>query len=144
MTSHGPLKMKPAEERFYHAEGLVNKKDPQDCKVVCFESAPASRGHLHTVINSGNGYLLPPLTLLEVISVAKDKFEYLPGKWIHQTLITVRPTYLVPLRCSKQTDSTSMKFGSDVNFLQYGASGGTVHCTLCPIHYTNCHGCMRL
>ena len=58
----------------------------------------------------GSTCVLPPLTLLEVVSAhGPGEWEYLPGKRINQELITVRPTYLLPAK--KQTaDDIASKF----------------------------------
>ena len=76
---------------------------------------------LHSAVDTGgHNYTLPPLTLLEVVSVqGPGEWEYLPGKRINQKLITVRPTYLLPARRQLGSNGAS-KFASDRTFLEYG------------------------
>jgi hypothetical protein len=77
----------------------------------------------------GSTCVLPPLTLLEVVSVhGPGEWEYLPGKRINQKLITVRPTYLLPAK--KQTaDDIASKFAGDRTFLAYGSTQDAVRGT---------------
>jgi hypothetical protein len=104
-TAWGPLKLRPATKKKYSPEGVkdVVMGELKVCNsaVVCFESAKPSEGGrvLHTAVAyGGNRYVLPPLTLLEVVSVQEESFEYLAGRVIKQKLITVRPTFLLPQR----------------------------------------------
>ena len=105
LTSYGALAVVAARPCCYSAKGLLEEYNGEffatDSPVVCFESTPAERVNvlggalLHSaVVKSGDTYVLPPLTLLEVTEVTENCFEYLPGKIIEQTLVTVRPTFL--------------------------------------------------
>lgn len=90
---------------------------------MCFESAPAEDNGrvLHSLVaKSTNSYLLPPLSQLSVVRVDEGEFEYLPGKIIKQTLITVQPTYLLPAKKLKTTIQGACKFAGDCNFLTFG------------------------
>jgi hypothetical protein len=53
---------------------------------------------LHSAVHiGGSSYVLPPLTAISVVDVStSDMFEYLPGKFVHQRLITVRIAYIPP------------------------------------------------
>jgi hypothetical protein len=93
--------------------------------VVCFESAAPESGLLRSLVkSSGSSYTAPPLTLVEITGVQEGSFEYLPGKMINQTLITVRVTYKVPATKGPAADENGgSKFASECNFLTFGTAG---------------------
>ena len=111
-----------------------------DAPVVRFVSSPYDprSSTLHsavcTSIHERNGkqqYTLPPLTLFKVVEDTPAPFEYLPGKFMNQRLITVQLTYTVPPSLVKEEESPdepSSRFLSKVADLRYGglndAGGG--------------------
>jgi hypothetical protein len=139
MTTHGPIKLRAADESYYSPEGLQDSVGggksggvsfaTMDSTVVCFESTPPEdRGRvLHSVVGDGSKtYFLPPLTLLEVVKVqGPGEWEYMPGMRINQSLITVRLTYLLPAQKQKGTKATG-KFAADSTFLSYGQTQDAV------------------
>jgi hypothetical protein len=148
MTTHGAMRLQPALEQLYSPDGIklpgfysggTIDYRTMESTVVCFESAP-SEDHgrvLHSAVlgfldNSGGGdthYVLPPLTLLEVVSVqGPGEWEYMPGKCVNQTLITVRPTYLLPAK-KQSIDGVVSKFAADCTFLTYGSTQDAVRGT---------------
>lgn len=98
--------------------------------IFIFNSTPIKMSDdgkvLHSAVaKTANGYVLPPLTLLEVVD-EQDSFEYLPGKVINQKLIVVRPTFLLPMKRSSEEVAGSSKFAGDRAFLHYGGTGDAV------------------
>jgi hypothetical protein len=140
LTSFASLKIYRACEKAYHPEALLRtiagEWENLASAVVCFESSEMQEGGkvLHSAVaKTSNGYLLPPLTLLEVVDVQEERFEYLPGKWIQQKLIVVRPTFLLPAKKQLGQDDDeesapagSSKFAGDRAFLHYGNTGDAV------------------
>ena len=115
-TTFAPVKLRSECEEDYSLEGLKatisgDKKTTKGV-IVCIESAPPTErlfGRrvgdvsqrtplMHSPVQmAGNSYVLPPLTGIWVVGVPPgDMFEYLPGKWINQQLITVKVVYRVP------------------------------------------------
>jgi hypothetical protein len=66
-------------------------------------------------------YLLPPLTLLTVLSVDEDEegFEYMPGKFVRQKRIVVRPTFRIEQR-RMGNESEWNKLTGVPDYLHYG------------------------
>jgi hypothetical protein len=100
LRTYGPLLFKGANKEAFSPKGLQTNLqegyEVADSTVVCVESMPSEgQGRaFHSAVGvGGNAYALPPLTHVEVVSVEEGSFEYLPGKRIQQTLVTVRPTY---------------------------------------------------
>jgi hypothetical protein len=136
MTSFAPMFLGgPPRERHYSPQGLHQKRKKKmevvDSDVVCFESAAAEEGGrvLHSAVRcEGKGekaaYILPPQTLLAVVSVNEGPFEFMEGKWVNQRLITVRPTFMLPIELRDglglADDSVLSKFAVDHTLLQYG------------------------
>lgn len=132
LTSYGTIKFFAAEPKGYDPKGLRRKVGGKwqviEATAVCVESAAMNGKVLHSAVRkTQNGFLLPPLTLLEVID-EQDCFEYLPGKWIQQKLVIVRPTFLLPAKKLEDNafSNTSSKFAGDRSFLQYGGTNDAV------------------
>jgi hypothetical protein len=131
-TSYMPMKLRPAEQQYYSPDGIGERSAGLDgyktmeSTVICVESAAAQEQYLHSAVNIGLWYILPPFTLLEVVKVqGPGDWEYLPGKRINQTLITVRPTYLISAKMLYKGPAEkggSSKFASNRTFLSYGSS----------------------
>ena len=89
MTISAPLRVHPVLDEFYSPEGLQESFGADvgfvamASPVVCFESGAAEDGGrlLHSAVDiGGNGFVLPPLTLIEVVDVQEGSFEYMPGE----------------------------------------------------------------
>jgi hypothetical protein len=141
MTSYAPLWLAgQAREKKWDPEGLKEKIGGEwkviNSPVICFESAePSGVGGraLHSAVQeAGEGekrtWVLPPLTLLKVVDVkGAGEWEYLEGKRMNQKLITVRPTYMLPVK--PRNDATlrkESKFASDHSILSYGHAADMV------------------
>jgi hypothetical protein len=137
MTIYTPLALRKAVEFKYDAAGLKahGGQTVVDSPVICFESAELEESMFHSLVYTGANnihgskdsgpstnnafYVLPPLTLVEVVDVQEGSFEYLPGLFVNQKLITVRPTYLIATKTTAASLGLS-KFACDYNFLHFG------------------------
>jgi hypothetical protein len=134
-TTYAPLKMRQPCDRFFSSEGLRVKDpskaqheeyNPVDCPVVKFVSKMPTGGGslLHSALwVGGDDWVLPPLTLLTVIKITRKEkgFNYL-GKRIHQKLITVMPTFMLPAHISQRDtfETEPHRFASHRTFLTFG------------------------
>jgi hypothetical protein len=143
MTLYTPLALRKAVESKYDPGGLKahGGKTVVDSPVICIESTALEESMFHSMVYTGANtvhsrgdqspcadqafYMLPPLTLVEVVDVQKGPFEYLPGMFVNQKLITVRPTYLIATKTSKASLGMS-KFACDYNFLEFGTTDSMV------------------
>jgi hypothetical protein len=132
-TSYAPLFFQNASNDSYSAEGLKawdaaeQKTTVMDSPIVCFSSTSrSSSGVLQTAVKvmqksaEEDYYMLPPLTLLTVIDVTAGPFEYLPGKFINQKLITVRPCFMKARVKSNAQEDEARKLATNQSFLHYG------------------------
>jgi hypothetical protein len=133
LTTYTPLMFRGVHDAHFAPQGLTERVDGEavvmTSAVVMLdctgqeEQAESGRVLHHCPVKvadatatEGAIYLLPPLTLLTVISVDEHGFEYLPGRFMLQKRITVRPTFRI------EQGLMSVKVY-------------TVHCT---IHCTHC------
>ena len=117
VTSFAPITgLRPPIASKYHPQGIKDSGDVVSTPVVCFVSRPYD--HVHSTLHSAvctmveddehRRYTIPPLTIFTVVSDTgeKGRFEYLPGQYINQRLITVQLTYTIPKPPVKMIQST--------------------------------------
>jgi hypothetical protein len=129
-TSYAPLKMSKALRQLYSPDGLMHNYQLKpstvvDSDVICFESMPPTDGgQLHSAVEaSGNACMLPPFTLLTVARIDEPgTWEYLPGKFMNQRLITVHMTFVTPAE-QGGGGAAPTKFACNHNFLRFGNAG---------------------
>jgi hypothetical protein len=132
-TSYAPLEFAEAHSLTYSAQGMRLRHSPGvwytvGSDVVCIEStAPEDdQGMIHSAVLIAKGswrtFMLPPFTLLTVVRVEEaGEWEYLPGKHMQQRCITVRPTYMTPVK--QGISIAPNKFATNHQYLNYGNSG---------------------